>query len=157
MSLTDSSLTLLSYTPELQPYFERFNKAWLNKYFAVEPVDEYVLTQPEAALLKDGGAILFAQYQGTVIGCVALKQLGNGLMELTKMAVDENYQGLGGGKFLCAAAVDRARELGASRLILYSQSQLGPALAIYRKLGFIDIPLEAGKYKRADVMMALDL
>lgn len=157
MTDPDNSITICDYHPSLQPYFERFNKAWLNKYFAVEPVDEYVLTNPEEAILKDGGQILFAQYRDAIIGTVALRNIGDGVMELTKMAVDEAFQGLGAGGLLCSAAIGRARQLQAKKLILYSQSHLAPALAIYRRNGFIDIPLEAGKYKRADVMMELVL
>lgn len=154
---TQTTIALIEYHPDYQIYFEQFNKAWLNKYYSVEPVDEYVLTNPEEAILKDGGCILFAQYEGKIIGTVALKNLGQGVMELTKMAVDELYHGLGAGKILCKGAIEKAGELNARKLILYSQTKLAGALAIYRKNGFRDIPLETGTYKRADVMMELHL
>ena len=152
-----AQLHLCAYRPELQPHFERLNKAWLNKYFTVEPLDEYVLSNPEAAILNDGGKILFATYGDEIIGTVALKKKGDETMELTKMAVDEKYQGMGAGKLLCQSAIAEARLLGVKRLVLFTQKDLDTALAIYRKLGFQEIPLEAGVYQRANGMMALRL
>lgn len=150
-------LTILPYRPELQVHFERLNKAWLEAYFKVEPIDAYVLGNPEEAILKEGGAILFAAYDDKIVGTVALKYIEPGLYELTKMAVDETYRGLGAGKAICTAAIDKARELGATKVLLYSQTGLQAAIGIYRKLGFIEIPLEKGKYERADIKMALPL
>lgn len=151
------NIALVDFRPEWQPYFEQFNKAWLTKYYTVEPLDEYVLTHPKEAILNDGGCILFARYNGKIIGTVALKNIGDGIMELTKMAVDESYQGLGAGKILCKGAIDKARLLKATKLILYSQRKLTSALNIYLKQGFKEIPLEDGKYVRADVKMELIL
>jgi ribosomal protein S18 acetylase RimI-like enzyme len=154
---TVTPVTIVPYSPGLKAYFERFNKAWLEAYFRVEPIDAYVLEHPEEAILADGGIILFAGYEQKIIGTVALKYLEPGLYELTKMAVDEAYRGIGAGKILCAAAVDKARELDAAKVILYSQTSLKAAIGIYRKLGFTEIPLESGVYERADIKMELPL
>jgi ribosomal protein S18 acetylase RimI-like enzyme len=149
-------ISIETYRPEYQPCFERFNKDWLEEYFSVEPVDQYVLEQPEEAILRDGGQILFAKYNGEIVGTVALLKMEPGVFELTKMAVDKPYRGIGAGKFLCANAIATARILGAKKIILYSQSILQPAINIYKALGFRDIPLDH-KYQRADVKMELDL
>ena len=148
---------IIDYRPEYQPYFERLNKAWLEEYFTVEPIDEWVLGQPEEAILQEGGRIYFAQYEGKIIGTMALKVAGPGVLELTKMAVDKPCQGLGAGKFLCQTAIRKAGELGAHKLLLYSQTSLAPATGIYRSLGFVEVPLEPGKYARADIKMELPL
>jgi GNAT superfamily N-acetyltransferase len=149
-------MKIVNYRPQLQCYFERFNKAWLEEKFTVEPIDKYVLENPEEAILKDGGKIIFVEHEGAIIGTVALRRLNDGCFELTKMAVDKAYRGLGAGSFLCKAAIDEAKEMGAITLVLYSQSELPVALSIYRKLGFIDVPVEPGVYKRADVMMKME-
>ncbi len=150
-------ITIENYCPEWQTYFEKFNRAWIEKYFVLEDIDKYVLSNPEEAILNDGGKILFAVYGGKVIGTVALKKVDTDTMELTKMAVDENYQGIGAGKMLCQAAIDKAKDLSIKRLVLYTQTALKPALGIYRKLGFIEVPIEQGKYKRADTKMEMIL
>lgn len=149
-------MRIIPYQPELAPYFDKLNKAWLEEYFVVEPLDKYVLENPEDAILKGGGKILFAEHEGNIIGTVALRRLGEDSFELTKMAVDKTYQGLGAGKLLCQAAIDLARSMGIATLILYTQSSLVTAIGIYHKLGFFDIPLEPGVYKRADTKMKID-
>jgi len=151
------NITIQSYQPQWQPYFEQFNKAWLEEYFVVEPIDKWVLEKPDEAILKDGGKILFALQDDVVIGTVALKFVEPGVYELTKMAVDKPYRGIGAGKLLCKAGIDLAASLGAHKVILYSQTGLVNAIDIYRKMGFVEIPLEKGKYARADIKMELPL
>lgn len=148
---------MIEYRPEYQPHFERLNRAWLEEYFSVEAVDRRVLEHPDEAILNNGGRIFFAEIDGNIIGTVALRWLSPGVLELTKMAVDKNYRGLGAGKALCRHAIQQARLMNAGRLILYSQTILGAALHIYRQCGFHDIPLERGIYARADVMMEFPL
>ncbi len=146
---------ILSYQPQYQPYFERLNKAWIEAYFSVEPIDQWVLENPEEAIIKPGGQVYFAVYQGQIIGTAALKWNEAGIVELTKMAVDNAYQGLGAGKYLCQRAIEEAKAMGASKLVLYSHTSLKPAIGIYKKLGFVEVPVEAGKYARADIKMEI--
>ena len=149
-------LQIINYAPELQPYFEKFNTAWLEEYFSVEPIDKYVLQNPDEAILKNGGEIFFVENDGQVIGTAALRFHAPGLVELTKMAVDKKYQGLGAGKLLCQTAIEKAKTLGAKKLILYSTTSLETAIAIYYKLGFKAVPLEDGLYKRANIKMEIN-
>lgn len=151
------SIRIESFQSEWREYFKTLNQAWIEQYFELELIDEYVLSNPEEAILKDGGQILFALIDDDVIGTVALKYVDPFTMELTKMAVDQKYQGFGAGKILCIEAIHLAKRMGVKRLILYSQNALKPALYIYRKLGFMEVPVETGKYKRADVKMELHL
>lgn len=152
-----NTIHIEKYRPDWKTYFEQFNRAWIEKYFVMEDTDKYVLSNPEEAILKDGGEILFAVYEGKVIGTVALKKADDETMELTKMAVDENYRCIGAGKMLCKSAIDKAKDLNVKRLVLYTQSALKQALGIYRKLGFTEVPVEQGKYKRADTKMEIEL
>lgn len=152
-----TNIEIIEYQSTYQPSFERLNKAWLETYFTVEPIDRYVLEQPEEAILKPGGVIMLARYGNEIIGTVALKVVESGIYEMTKMSVDEAYQGLGAGKKLCAAAIAKAKEFKAKRLLLYTTSVLETAISIYRKQGFVDIPLEPGVYERANVKMEYPL
>jgi ribosomal protein S18 acetylase RimI-like enzyme len=153
----NNKVEIIDYSPAYKQQFESLNKAWLEKYFTVEPIDSYVLENPEEAILQHGGVILFAQYEGKVIGTVALKLIEPGVYEMTKMAVDESHHGIGAGKALCAAAIEKAKAIGAQRLILYSTRVLETAIAIYNKLGFKEIPLEPGVYERANIKMEYPL
>lgn len=55
------------------------------------------------------------------------------------------------------ACIERARALGAPRLYLETNSSLGPALGLYRAMGFVDLPRQQTPYARCDVWMALEL
>ena len=145
---------ILDYRPRYQPDFERLNIEWLERYFHVEPLDREVLGDPDRHVIAGGGAILFAQLDGDIVGTVALKHAGNRVYELTKMAVTQSAQGQGVGKVLLAAAIDRFRDLGGAGMYLESHSSLEIALALYARAGFVHEPRPApSPYERADVYM----
>ena len=151
-------IKIINYLPEHQPYFEKLNKAWIEKDFTLEERDRFVLEQPEEAILYPGGAILMASYDGIIAGTVALLKLNSFEYEFTKMAVDENYRRKGIAEQLCYAAIEKAKQLGAKKIILYSQKVLTGAVPLYNKVGFVQIPLDNERvYKRADVKMEMVL
>jgi aromatic-L-amino-acid decarboxylase len=148
---------IIDYQPAHQPFFQKVYRDWFTAHFHVppEPIDDLVLTQPETAILAKQGAILIATSEERLAGFVALKKFNQFTYELTKMAVLPDLRGKGLGEALCRAAIDRAKTLGAKCLILYSHSSLGPALHMYRKLGFKEVLLEKGLYSdfRCDIKM----
>ena len=84
------------------------------------------------------GALLVADSQGRVAGCVALKRLGDGVCEMKRLFVDGRHHGEGIGKALAMAIVERAKDLGYSRMMLDTGPKQIEAQTIYRKLGFRD-------------------
>lgn len=158
LDLTEMSdtITILDYQPEHQPWFEKLNREWIEKHFWMEPVDFDVLQKPEVHILAKGGSILMAQVEKEIAGTVALKWVEAGTYEFTKMAVDEKFRGRKVGLALAEAAIARARKARASRIILYSNTVLAPAIKLYEKLGFREIPVD-GPYKRSNIKMELAL
>lgn len=153
-----SNIQIIGYRPEHQPHFERLNRAWIEKYFWMEERDTYVLQQPENAIINRGGAILIATCNGEVAGVVALKKVTGDVYEFTKMAVDERFRRRGIAKALSYAAFDKAKTMGATKVILYSQTGLVPAITMYRQLGFREVPIEKDSvYKRSDIKMEIDM
>jgi ribosomal protein S18 acetylase RimI-like enzyme len=150
-------IKIVDYRPEHQPYFESLNRAWIEKLFTMEPVDEFVLTDPEEAILKKGGAILMAEYNGVVAGTVGLRKVDVFTYEFTKMAVDENFRRLGIAEAICYASFKKARQLGARQVILYSNTLNTGAIKLYEKIGFKHVEVEQGVYKRANVKMIIDI
>lgn len=150
-------IRIVAYEAGHQLYFEKFNRRWIEQYFEMEPVDEFCLTNPDEAILKPGGAILMALCDEAVAGTVALKQVDDSTYEFTKMAVDEAFQRRGIAEKLSHASLQKAKELGATNVILYTNSMLKPAITLYEKIGFRHIQVEPGTYKRADVKMVIDL
>jgi ribosomal protein S18 acetylase RimI-like enzyme len=150
-------IRIVTYEPWHQPYFEKFNRHWIESLFRMEPVDEFVLKQPEKAILVNGGAIFIALYNEEVAGTVALRKIDSHTYEFTKMAVDVPYRRKGIAEALCIACFQTAKEWGASRIILYSNTKNEAAIRLYEKAGFVHIPVEKGVYERANVKMEISL
>ena len=94
------------------------------------------------------------------VGCCALILLSDGGFEVGKMAVADSHKGRGLGNGLMQACIDKARTVGAPRLYLETNSSLAPALAVYRRFGFVEITDPArttSPYARADVWMEVML
>jgi ribosomal protein S18 acetylase RimI-like enzyme len=149
-----SKLKIVDYKPEHQLWFEKLNREWIEKYFAMEPPDYQILQDPEKYILANGGSVFMALYNQVVAGTVALKFLSPDVYELTKMAVSESFQGKKIGRALAEAAIARARSSGARKIVLYSNTMLESAIALYEKLGFVEIPVD-GPYKRTNIKMQL--
>ena len=134
------------------------NRAWLERYFTVEPRDEELLGDPAGRIIAPGGEIFFALQAETVVGtCAAIAQ-GDGEFELAKLCVTPAAQGGGIGRALANTVVEFARERGARRVVLVSSSRLTPALRLYEALGFEHRPFPGPPvYADADVYMELDV
>ncbi|MBS1596823.1 MAG: GNAT family N-acetyltransferase [Bacteroidetes bacterium] len=150
-------IKIIDYRPEHQSHFERLNRHWIEKYFWLEPIDKFVLMEPEKAILQRGGNILMATINNEIAGTVALKKVDETTYEFTKMAVDEKFQGNGLGYALTKAAIEKAKIMGAEKLLLYSHTSLKAAIHLYRKVGFRETHLEPGVYSRSDIKMEMDL
>ncbi|WP_159800781.1 GNAT family N-acetyltransferase [Flavobacterium sp. MK4S-17] len=155
--MKDNRLIISEYSDRLASSFSSLNKDWIENHFTLEPMDIWQLEHPQEAFLNSGGAILFAVSDGTPVGTVALKPAGNASYELSKMAVSPAHQGCGVGMQLCRAAIEKAKCLGAGSIILYSNRKLAPALHLYEKAGFLEVPLGQVEYSRADIKMELSL
>ena len=88
-----------------------------------------------------------ALYNGTVAGTVALRKINNTDYELTKMAVEENFQRKGIAEALSYACFKKSQRIGCYEVILYSNSILKPAISLYQKLGFKHVRLELENIK----------
>jgi GNAT superfamily N-acetyltransferase len=78
--------------------------------------------------------------------------------ELAKMAVSPNRQGEGLGQLLLQHCIEFARQRRGKQIILTTNDILKPALAVYHKLGFRDLPVNPDeRYERGNLAMVLDL
>ncbi|HYC38917.1 MAG TPA: GNAT family N-acetyltransferase [Chitinophagaceae bacterium] len=148
---------IIEYQPLHQSHFDRLNREWIEEMFEMEPVDEWVLRNPEEAILQKGGAILMAEYNGFVAGTVALKKVDDETYEFTKMAVDPQFRRKGIAEAISYASFRKAGVLGARRVILYSNTRNAAAIRLYEKIGFQHVPVESGVYRRANVKMLIDI
>ncbi|MBA4851561.1 bifunctional aminotransferase class I/II-fold pyridoxal phosphate-dependent enzyme/GNAT family N-acetyltransferase [Emticicia sp. BO119] len=146
-------------TSNLKHYqaFKDINYDWINKYFKVEQGDLDSLENPVKYFIATGGAILLACRGDEILGTTALKPIGDDSLELCKMGVSEAARGLGIGYAIGEAAITKAKESGAKRLYLETNSSLSPALNLYKKLGFSQVKNFTSPYVRADVAMEMYL
>ena len=152
-----TGVSIIDFELVHQPVFRALNHEWISRYFTLEATDHQMLDNPQSYILATGGHILMAQHEGELVGTCALIKEHDGVYELAKMAVAPAAQGLGIGWALGQGILCKARQLGAHRVELVSNSQLVPALALYRKLGFVPAPLLPTPYVRGDVRMVLEL
>ena len=93
-------IRIVDYRPAYKKNFIALNIEWLEEYFTVEETDIRILGDPNRRILKKGGVILFALLDDRVVGTCALIRHSGGLLELAKMAVTHEAQGLGVGRAL---------------------------------------------------------
>ena len=156
-SIAMDTITIVEYEAKHQPYFEKFNRQWIEAWFTMEPVDEYVLTNPEEAILKDGGAILMGLYKDSVAGTVGLRKVDAQTYEFTKMAVGGDFRRKGIAEALSYSSFEKAKALGATKVILCSNTKNANAIKLYEKIGFKHLPVEPGVYERANVKMEIGI
>lgn len=148
---------IVNFSPELRGFFESLNREWLERYFSVEPIDIEYFESPEDLILAEGGEIFFAEVDGEILGTCSVVRTEEGF-EMAKMAVTAKAQGKGLGRLLAEEAIARAKRMGAEKLMLVTNSQLAPAVGLYRALGFEAIHEGPHpKYRRGNLVMEKNL
>ena len=145
-------------SPDDARAFRQLNEEWISLLFTLEDADRALLSDPVGRIQGVGGVVLIARLGPERVGCVALVPTGDGVFELSKMAVSPAVRNRGVGRSLIRAAIDRAGALGAASLFLGSSTKLPGAVHLYESVGFTHVPAERigpMPYERADVFMEL--
>lgn len=151
-----AKITFRKFTPEDAQAFKDLNIEWLSTYFVVEAIDELVLGQPQKEIINRGGYIFMAEENEKVIGTFAFLKKSDRVYEFSKMAIDPTQRGKGYGTSMLQFALRYAEQHHWEKIVLYSSTKLKNALHIYRKFGFIEVPLESNtRYSRSDIKMVL--
>ncbi|WP_240606384.1 GNAT family N-acetyltransferase [Phenylobacterium kunshanense] len=153
MTTPEDAMEIVEFEPRHAQAFRTLNEAWISRHFVLEAKDREVLNDPQGKIIDKGGRIFMALKDGAPVGCVALMKMDDGGYEVAKMTVSEDLRGSGLGRRLMQRCIDAGAELGARRLYLETNSGLGPALGLYRAMGFRDLAPMETPYARADVFM----
>lgn len=150
---------LVEYQSHYQPIFKSLNEEWISTYFELEETDHKALDNPEEYIIQKGGKILVALYHGEPVGVCALIKMEDAQYdyEMAKMAVSPTAQGKNIGWLLGQAIISSAKEMGASKIYLESNTILKAAINLYHKLGFQKIVGHPTPYKRCNIQMELVL
>jgi len=151
-----SEVVITGFQHRFAEDFGRLNYEWIETSYGVEEHDHEVLDHPVESVIQPGGQIFFAIDNDRAVGTVAMIPFGEGCFELAKMAVAPEARGRGIGDRLMTACVDFARSSGASSIILESNTKQEAAIKLYRKFGFVEVPLDPNShFVRANIRMEL--
>lgn len=116
------------------------------EYSASRPGDPALVDFPEEIANLPGryappeGAMLLAFDGDQLCGCVALRQLDPQTCEMKRLYVRPVCRRSGIGKVLAEAIIAEARQIGYWRMRLDTIPGMDRAQALYRRLGFQEIP-----------------
>ena len=139
-------MKIIPYSPEYKDEFVELNRAWLSEMFVMEPEDERELSNIEG-YIQAGGQIFFAlDDDGAVMACCMIGPREDGDWEIMKFAAKGMYTGTGAGSACLKACIDYARERGVDRVIIVTNTNCVQAIHLYRKFGFVEMPVDKEKF-----------
>ena len=103
------------------------------------------------------GCLLLAADGNEIVGCVALRPIGEGLCEMKRLYVIPERRGKGVGLILAEAAIREAARIGYGRMRLDTVPSMTSAIGLYRSLGFEEIgpyrlnPIPGAKFFELDL------
>jgi|SRR5688572_6375371 len=151
------NVDIIEYEDDHHEAFRSMNEAWLDLYNLKEEADMLILNNPRKTIIDNGGVIFLARCNNEIVGSAALIKTQDGTFELAKMAVVNNYRKQGIGQLLIKTCLDKAKDLNAHKILLFSNHQLKAALALYEKYGFTYVPVKDSHFATADIKMELTL
>ncbi len=148
-------IEIINYEKRFHGDFKKRNLEWLEEYNLLEQHDLQILNDPQGEVINKGGYIFLAMENEDVVGTAGLSRENSNEYELIKMSVDHSFRGKGVGKLLLIHCIEKAKQLGAKKIFLFSNSRLQTALNLYEQFGFTHIATGNAPYLTADIRMEL--
>jgi len=151
---TPGNLEIIPYHTDYKQAYYDLNVDWMDTTtWDFDTKDLALLANPEHHILDKGGEIFFAIKAGAVVGTVTMKQAGAGRFELEKLIVSDKARGHGAGAQLCHTLIDRFKARGGQKLFLETNATLTPAIELYKRVGFIEMPITQSPHDCTDYYM----
>lgn len=148
---------IIDYEDRYQEDFRRLNLEWLERFNLVESHDLEVLNHPRDNVIDSGGFIFLLKDNNKVIGSAGILKVNDEEFELIKMYVSPEYRGKKYGEMLLHHCIAKAKQINASKIILYSNSKLQTAIRMYEKFGFKHVEPINTPFETADIKMEMVL
>lgn len=152
-------MNIVGYEPQYKSAFLSLNKAWISAMFTLEEEDVRELEQIESTLARGGNLFFALDDGGQVMACCMVGPRPDSDWEIMKFAASGMYTGTGAGNACLRACIDYAAAQGVPRILIVSNRKCVQALHLYRKNGFVEIPVDKKKFpfQRADIAFELVL
>jgi len=85
------------------------------------------------------GRLLVARADGAVVGLVGIAPAAEGICEMRRLVVRNDYRGRGAGRGLADAALAAAAAIGYRRMTLETLDEMVAARTLYLSLGFVAV------------------
>lgn len=107
----------------------------VNRYFDSKSFEPELAGLP-GRYAPPGGSLIVAYEGGVPLGCVGMRDLGNGVCEMKRMFVTAEARGKGVGLLLVERLIADARGAGYQVMRLDTSMHQHEAMALYEKMGF---------------------
>ena len=101
------------------------------------------------------GCLLMAVWKGEIAACVGLRKFSPSICEMKRLYSRPRFRGLGIGRALCEAVIDKARKIGYERMRLDTLPSMETARGLYASFGFREI--EAYRYNPVEGTSFMEL
>jgi len=113
-------------------------QSYLNVDLCFQGFEQELATLP-GKYVDPIGAILLAEHDNQIAGCVAIRLLKDNICEMKRLYVKDEFRGLSMGRMLAEAVINKAKQLGYEKMQLDTLQRLERAIGLYAKLGFKQI------------------
>ncbi len=131
--------------------------AWLQVDLCFQSFEKELAELPGSYAPPDG-RLLLAYVDDRLAGCVALRKIAEGVCEMKRLFLRDEFRGKGLGRRLIEAIISEAKQIGYERIRLDTlPPKMNDAIALYRSYGFREIDAYYTNPVPGAIFMELDL
>lgn len=106
---------------------------------------------------EPNGCIILCYEDDKPIGCIGLKKFSEGVCEMKRLYLRKEARGKGIGRNLAEKIIEKAKEFGYKKMQLDTLETMKEAIALYKSMGFKEIPPYRFNPVKGVIYMELDL